>query len=74
MNSVLTPTEAKAVHALLKSPEVQRQIDTDLAEGTSVPVQFTPTFWVTAHGSSQPVSYPLNYDLFKQYMNSMLSK
>jgi protein-disulfide isomerase len=75
VNSVLTPTEAKAVKALVKSPEVQRQIDTDLAEGTTVPVQSTPTLWVTARGTSQPINkFPLNYGLFKQYMDSLLSK
>jgi protein-disulfide isomerase len=73
VNSVLTPTEAKAVKALVKSPEVQHQIDTDLAEGANVPVKVTPTLWVTAHGSSQPVSAPL-YALLKQYLDNLLSK
>jgi protein-disulfide isomerase len=73
-NSVLTPTEAKAVKALVKSPDVQHQIETDLAEGAKIPVTGTPTFLVTAHGSSQPVSYTANYALFKQYLDNLLSK
>jgi hypothetical protein len=32
-NSVLTPTEQKTVKSLLKSPEVQKEIDTDVEEG-----------------------------------------
>ena len=74
VNSVLTPTEAKAVKALVKSPEVQHQIDTDLAEGAKVPVTGTPTLWVTAHGSSQPLLYPWTYGLLKQYLDVLLAK
>ncbi len=73
-DSVLTPTEAKTVHSLVKSPDVQNEIDTDLAEGRAVPVQATPTLWVTAHGRSQAVSWPMNYTLFKQYIDSLLKK
>jgi len=72
--SVLTPTEQKAVKALLKSPEVQKQIDTDLAEGQVVPVQSTPTLWVTAHGRSDAVKWGSNYALFKQYMDALLKQ
>src|SRR5580692_12080355 len=67
VNSVLTPTEQAKVKSLLKSPEVQKEIETDVAEGTAVPVPSTPTLWVTAHGRSEIVKGPVNYDLFKQY-------
>jgi protein-disulfide isomerase len=73
-NSVLTPTEQKAVQSLLKSPEVQKQIDLDLEEGKAVPVPSTPTLWVTAHGKSEIVKGPINYDLFKQYLEALLKK
>ncbi len=72
VNSVLTPTEQKTVKALLKSPEVQKQIDADVEEGKAVPVPSTPTLWVTAHGRSEIVKGPINYDLFKQYMDALL--
>jgi protein-disulfide isomerase len=71
-NSVLTPTEQKTVKSLLKSPEVQKQIDSDVAEGKAVPVASTPTLWVTAHGRSEPIKGPINYDLFKQYLDALL--
>jgi len=71
-SSVLTPTEQKTVKSLLKSPEVQKQIDTDLAEGTAIPVPSTPTLWVTAHGRSEVVKGPVNYELFKQYLDALL--
>jgi protein-disulfide isomerase len=73
-NSVLTPTEAKTVKSLLKSPEVQHEIDTDYQEGTMVPVKGTPTLWVTAHGKSEAVSWPMNYGFFKQYIDGLLAK
>jgi protein-disulfide isomerase len=71
-DSVLTPTEQKAVKGLLKSPEVQKQIDTDLAEGQAVPVPSTPTLWVTAHGRSEIIKGPINYELFKQYLEALV--
>ena len=71
-NSVLTPTEQKTVKSLLKSPEVQKQIDSDVEEAKAVPVASTPTLWVTAHGRSEIVKGPVNYDLFKQYLEALL--
>jgi len=73
-DSVLTPTEQKAVKSLLKSPEVQKTIETDVSEGKAVPVASTPTLWVTAHGRSEIVKGPVNYDLFKQYLEALLKK
>jgi protein-disulfide isomerase len=73
-DSVLTPAEQAKVKSLLKSPDVQHQIDTDLQEGRNVPVPSTPTLWVTAHGKSEIVKGPINYDLFKQYLNDLLKK
>jgi len=73
-DSVLTPAEAKTVKSLLKSPEVQHEIETDIEEGKAVPVPSTPTLWVSAHGKSQVVAGPINYDLFKQYLDGLLKQ
>jgi len=73
-DSVLTPTEQKTVKSLLKSPEVQKQIETDIEEGKAMPVPSTPTLWVTAHGHSDIVKGPINYDLLKQYLDALLKK
>ena len=62
-NAVLTPTEAKTVKSLLKSPEVQHEIDTDMAEGNSSGGR-TPTLWVTAHGKSQAGVMAIELQLF----------
>lgn len=73
-DSVLTPTEAKTVNELSKSDEVQKEIEADLAEGRAIPVPSTPTLWVTAHGKSEVVAWPLNYTLFKKYLDGLLGK
>ena len=73
-NSVLTPTEAKTVKSLLKAPEVQNEIEADLNEGKQVPVASTPTLWVTHAGRSEAVPWPMNYALFKSYLDGLLAK
>jgi protein-disulfide isomerase len=73
-NSVLTPAEAATVKSLLASPEVQKEIDTDIAEAQAVPVTSTPTFWVTANGRSQVLPGLQDYSLFKQYIDALLAK
>jgi protein-disulfide isomerase len=74
VDSVLTPTEAKKVKLLIRDPGVQHEIETDLAEGQAVPVTGTPTLWVTHAGTSQVVNWPINYALFKSYLDSLLAK
>lgn len=73
-NSVLTPTEQKTVKSLVNSPAINKEIDTDVEEGKAIPVPSTPTLWVTAHGRSEVIKGPVNYDLFKQYLDSLLKK
>jgi protein-disulfide isomerase len=73
-DSVLTPAEAKTVKSLVKSPDVQHEIDTDIEEGKAVPVPSTPSLLVTARGNSQLLSWPMNYTLFKQYIDALVTK
>jgi protein-disulfide isomerase len=73
-DSVLTPTEQKTVKSLLKAPDVQKQIDTDIEEGKTVPVPSTPTLWVTAHGKSEVVSGLSDYTLLTKYLDALLKK
>jgi len=74
LKTALTPAELKQVKATLKSPEVQKAIDTDAAEGAQVPVTGTPTLWVTSRGKSQAVTWPINYAFFKSYIETLLNK
>ncbi len=73
-NNVLTSAEAAAVKSLLASPEVQKEIDTDIAEAQAIPVTSTPTFRVTANGKSQVVPGLQNYTLFRQYIDGLLGR
>jgi protein-disulfide isomerase len=74
VNSVLTPTEATKVKNLLHDPGVQREIQTDIDEGKSVPVTGTPTLWITHGGKSQALSWPIHYELLKSYLDALLAK
>jgi protein-disulfide isomerase len=74
VDSVLTPTEAKRVKLLLHDPGVQHEIETDVAEGQTVPVSGTPTLLVTHAGKSQVVNWPINYSLLKSYLDSLVGK
>src|SRR5579872_2923958 len=47
LTAVLTPAELSKVKSLLKAEDVQKDIETDIAEGKAVPVPSTPTLWVT---------------------------
>ena len=40
--------------------------------GNQIPIGSTPTLWVTGKGKSQPVTWPINYALFKQYIDTLL--
>ena len=73
-NRVLTPAEAATLKSLLTSPDVQKEIDADMAEAQAIPVTSTPTFRVTANGKSQVVPGLQNYTLLKQYLDGLLAK
>jgi protein-disulfide isomerase len=73
VNSVLTPVEAQTVRSLVKSPVVKGEIDTDVAEGSLVPVTGTPTLWVTARGkASRAINWPVEYRILRAYFDSLL--
>src|SRR5262249_29958103 len=75
VNQVLTPTEAKMVKSLLKSPEGQKEILVDMEEGHGVPVNGKPTLNVMTKGQgSQAISWPIDYSLLKIYLDGLLKK
>ena len=75
-DNVLTYEEQKKVHSLLKSPEVQGQIQHDMQEGAGVPVQGTPALLVTYRLRRYPVNGAgvLNYTLLKALLDDLLKK
>ena len=75
-DSVLTKSEQQKLRNLLKSSAVQSEIERDLAEGRSVPVQGTPTALVTYRLRRYPLSGSgvMNYALVKALLDDLLSK
>jgi protein-disulfide isomerase len=73
VDKVLTPTEARKVKSLLKDPAVQQEIEADITEGKAVPVTGTPTMWITSHGKSYSLVWPVSYPLLKSFLDSQLS-
>jgi protein-disulfide isomerase len=71
---VLTPAERKKLVTLVKDPIVQRTIEHDLAEGSALPLQSTPTVLVTS-GIRQFKIFGeglFNYTLVKATLDDLL--
>ncbi len=72
--AVLTPSEQAKVQALAKDPGVQAEVQRDLDAGTAAGITSTPSTIVVTRGKrSVPIAGMQNYDLFKQYLNSLLA-
>ena len=71
---VLTPAERKKIPALVASPDVQKAIDGDLAEGASLGVNGTPTVLVTYKSKRYPLVGQglLNYRWIKGVLDDLL--
>lgn len=74
VKGVLTPTELQEVKAHMGDTEVERQIQADQDEGKLVAVTGTPTLRVTHAGRSRAISWPVDYRLFKSYIDTLLAK
>jgi protein-disulfide isomerase len=74
--AVLTPAERKKVAALIKDPRVQNPIEHDLAEGTALPVQFTPTVLITYKSRKYPLYGQglFNYRWIKATLDDLLKQ
>ncbi len=72
--SVLTPSEQAKVQALAKDPGVQAEVQSDVDAGIAAGITSTPSTIVVSRGKrSAPIAGMQNYDLFKQYLNSLLA-
>jgi len=57
-----------------QGPQLDAAIDADLAAGHARNVNATPTIFVTAHGSTQPLPPGgVSYTLMKQYLDYLLA-
>jgi protein-disulfide isomerase len=69
--TVLTPVEQKKVQALAKDPSVLAEVQEDVQEGQSKPVNQTPTMVIVAHGKEYKIPGGLNYNLLRGFLDGL---
>jgi protein-disulfide isomerase len=71
MSTALTPAEQKRVQALAKDPAILAEVQQDVQEGQSIPVNATPTI-VIIHGAKRyPIPGPINYNLLRGFLDGL---
>ena len=72
---VLSPDDLAALHQELENKaSLNAAIDADLKMGIERGVGSTPTFFVTANGSTQKVAAAVQYAILKRFLDSQLAK
>ncbi len=72
--SVLSPSEAKQVRALAKDPQIVASVEQDIQLGHTDGVQQTPTMMITYKNQRYPVTGAVNYDLFRRFLDQLLTR
>lgn len=72
--TVLTPAEMNQVRNAMRSPEVEKAIESDLALGKNVPVTSTPTVVLTRRGQRIPLPGGVSYPLLRNVLDQLLSQ
>ena len=72
--SVLTPAEAKKVHALAKDPAVIAEVQQDIQAGHSAKVTGTPTLILTHRSRQFRVPNGVSYDILRRFIDQLLSQ
>jgi protein-disulfide isomerase len=71
--SVLSPTEAVKVRALVKDPSIVAEIQRDVEAGQKADLKQTPTMIVTFRMKQYPLA-TTNYDLVRRFLDDLLAK
>jgi protein-disulfide isomerase len=71
---VLTPAEMKQARGLIKDPQLNQQLDDEIAAGFKAGVNSTPTMILTRHLRSYPVPTNVSYPILKRFLDDLLSK
>jgi protein-disulfide isomerase len=71
---VLTPAEMVKIRKLAKSPEVDAEIEADLARGRNYAVNQTPTMIIASRGQTYPIVSVVTYDLLHQFLDQLLKQ
>lgn len=72
--SVLTAAEQSKVQALAKEPGVVAEVQQDYDSGVTGAINSTPTTIITYKGRKYPFAGVPNYDLFRKFLDDLLSK
>ena len=73
VDKVLSPSEAKKVHELAKSPGSRRR-SRATQKGRDVHLQQTPTLIVMHKSKSYPVSGAVSYPILRRFLDQLLSQ
>lgn len=71
VSSALTPAEQKKVLALAKDPAVLEEVQQDVQEGQSIPVNATPTIVIIRGAKRYHIAGPINYNLLRQFLDGL---
>jgi protein-disulfide isomerase len=70
----LTPEEMKKVRVAIREPQLNQQLDNEIAAGFRAGVNSTPTTILTRHLRTYPVPSDVSYPLLKRFLDDLLSK
>jgi len=68
----LSPEEFEKIKLLVKSPEVEKDLEEAISLAQSRSIQSTPTFFITAKGKEQRVVGGVSYQILKYYLDQLL--
>jgi protein-disulfide isomerase len=71
VSTALTPAEQKKVQALAKDPAVLEEVQQDVLEGQSIPVNATPTMVIIRGAKRYPIPGPINYNLLRGLLDGL---
>lgn len=70
--AVLTPAEIVKVRKLVKSGQLDAEIESDIARGKNYAVNQTPTMVITSRGQTYPIASVVTYDLLRNFLDQLL--
>src|SRR5215469_4055117 len=71
VSTALTPAEQKKVQTLAKDPSVLEEVQQDVQEGQSVPINATPTMVIIRGAKKYPLPGPINYNLLRGFLDGL---
>lgn len=72
--AVLTPADMAKIRKLVKSGQLDAEIESDISRGKNYAVNQTPTMIVTFRGQTYPIVSVVTYDLLHQFLDRLLKQ